>query len=309
VLPPRVVAAMESGRLGGECGAQGQGAEQGPGPGAEQEWGQEQQQGAQEQDAVEAEERPPQGEGDGQLPPTPHQQRQQLWEPEGAAAEEAEDGGPRIADAGMVGDRKQVGPSEPPLGERQTERQTEQQQQVPASDPDRDPLRELHELHRRRWERWRLQEDAEVAEGESGDTGTAGESVAAGGDPMLVGSRGGSAGAGDPSGEGEMGGGGVSAAGGRGGSPPRLEGPRRAVAVLAASLDRPLAPHEARKLLGPLLKLRQACCHPQVGGLGGGRCMWARGSSAPRKSSWEGCRRPSPPFASATREPAALGFR
>lgn len=32
----------------------------------------------------------------------------------------------------------------------------------------------------------------------------------------------------------------------------------------ASAGDRPLDAREERKLIGPLTKLRQACCHPQV---------------------------------------------
>jgi hypothetical protein len=35
--------------------------------------------------------------------------------------------------------------------------------------------------------------------------------------------------------------------------------------------DHVLTPVEQRQVLAPLVRLRQACCHPQVGGEGGGR--------------------------------------
>lgn len=47
--------------------------------------------------------------------------------------------------------------------------------------------------------------------------------------------------------------------------PPQLISESQAAAFREApGGDRPLEPLEERRLIGPLTKLRQACCHPQV---------------------------------------------
>ncbi|GIL90673.1 hypothetical protein Vretifemale_18375 [Volvox reticuliferus] len=149
-----------------------------------------------------------------------------------------------------------------------------------------DTLKELQDIQRRRWE---LSRQGVERDGRRGRTGEGAEAAMSLGvsqpstsaeerqhdDPMLVDSWEDRETAAEAAGCGNGGGGGEPRSI-RGRSPPRLERPRKALMALAVSLDRPLAPHEARKLLGPLLKLRQACCHPQVGA-GGIRALTATG--------------------------------
>ncbi|KXZ52879.1 hypothetical protein GPECTOR_8g26 [Gonium pectorale] len=145
-------------------------------------------------------------------------------------------------------------------------------------------LEELHLLHRRRWEQAQAAEaeaaaaavaaaateeegteagaghleDVDIGAGDDGGAGAGREGEeeglhGAGGEELAAGGRG----------RGRRGGGG---GGGRKAPPPPL----------SELLNRQLTAREARKLLGPLLKLRQACCHPQVGS-GGIRALGAAG--------------------------------
>ncbi|EFJ51898.1 hypothetical protein VOLCADRAFT_87560 [Volvox carteri f. nagariensis] len=233
VLPPRVVAAMESGRLLG--------------------YGTEEQQ---------------------------DQQQDQMTEATAAEADvgEGDQPGRRVVEEQREAGRRPLAPgaSEPATGSSQTQQQLHLQGQLGSQQgPEQgdhhplcgapppvlttprgvdDPLRELHDIQRQRWELWRRR----GAEEEAAAAAAAGEG--GGGQGTTV-NAGGVEEGGEEHGRGGGGGGG----GVRAGSPPRLEGPRKALEAMASSLDRPLAPHEARKLLGPLLKLRQACCHPQAG--------------------------------------------
>ncbi|GLI64470.1 hypothetical protein VaNZ11_007743 [Volvox africanus] len=249
VLPPRVVAAMESGRLLGGADVQIEEDEQG---GA----------GVRGDDSGEWELQPSRQDGIGRGSITREEVTAAVVEGSGPAHEqrqaEVQEEGKELPDTRLG---RQEGGVELP-----------------------DTLRELHDIQRRRWELWRQGGENEDRPGHArrhggvglslGRPSTSAEEQLPHDDPMLVDCSEGRATVIEAAGGG--GSGGEERRAPRGYSPPRLEGPRKAIMVLAASLDRPLAPHEARKLLGPLLKLRQACCHPQVGA-GGIRALTAAG--------------------------------
>ncbi|KAG2482055.1 hypothetical protein HYH03_018991 [Edaphochlamys debaryana] len=255
VLPPHVVAAMESGRLheaaaadAAEAVAAAEVAEAAAEAEAEE---------AKEAAAAAAAEAMEQGggghgggmEGDAKGPP-------------GAEAVGAQDGGEAAG-----GDAAGPGPGPGP---------------GPSSS-----LAELHAIHRRRWEQQRDAEAAAAAAAAAtATTATAAAAAAAATTPEA--DADGPDGAGEANGDGDG-----AAAGGMdraavlaaevaaGVAALARDAKRRRLfrEPLAAALGRPLAPHEARKLLGPLLKLRQACCHPQVGA-GGIRALNLTGAGA-----------------------------
>ncbi|GIL56939.1 hypothetical protein Vafri_12224 [Volvox africanus] len=249
VLPPRVVAAMESGRLLG--GAEVQSEEDAQGAA-----------GVRGDDSGEWEQEPSRQDGLGRGSITREEVTPAVVVGPGPAREQRQ---AEVQEEGKELPDMRLGRQEGGVG-------------LP------DTLRELHDIQRRRWELWRQGGENEERPGRAGVSGEfalsiGGPSATSGerlphDDPMFVDCSEGRATVAEAAGGGGNGVGERRAL--RGCSPPRLEGPRKALMVMAASLDRPLASHEARKLLGPLLKLRQACCHPQVGA-GGIRALTATG--------------------------------